>query len=160
VPETTRTNRTPPPAESELDSARTFLEALAQERGTRLLPESDYVETRRMILHELATGPRARPFTLVTFALIGLVLVAFFGLGLSMWLTGNPPEWLLAVSSGGCLIMWAYTLRQYLVGLREQARMTLQARLDEVADLRRSGLITHEEYEQIYAAILSSRGLS
>ena len=139
------------------DSARSFLESLAEDRGTRMLSEEEYQESRRLVLKELATGPRPRAFTLVTFGIIGLIVLGFLMVGLIMAFDRQARDWLLAVSSGGCLLMWAYILWQYLSGLRQQAQMSLQARLDEVEELRRNQLISQGEYEQIYAAILSSR---
>jgi hypothetical protein len=138
------------------DSARAFLEALAQDRGTKLLPEPEYQQARELVLAELATGPRPRTFTLVTFLVVGLILFSFFLIGISMWLNQSR-EWILAISSGGCLLVWARMIWQYRAGLRQQATMTLQSRLDEIEELRQAQLITQYEYETIYAAILSSR---
>lgn len=139
------------------DSARAFLESLERERGTKLLSQAEFEEMRRWVLLELARGPRLQTSTLMTFSVVGLILFVFLLFGLHHWLQGGPSEWLLAVSSGACLGLWGWVLRRYVVGIRQQARMSIQQRLDEVEDLRRGGLITREEFEEVYSAILSSR---
>ena len=147
------------PSESpdDSDSAREFLESLARDRGTKLLPEQDYQEMRRAILDELARGPHLRTATLFTFGVVGLLLFGLLLVGLAMWTQGGPADWLLTVSSGGCLIICVWFLQRYIVGIREQSRMSVQERLTEVEELRRHQLISQSEYEEIYAAIHSSR---
>lgn len=139
------------------DSARSVLEALALDRGTRLLSEQDYQEMRATILAELARGPHLRLSTLITFGVVALILFGLFVLGLALWVQTGPAEWLLTVSSGGCLLLCGEFLRRYIAGVRQQSRMSVQERIDELADLRRHALITQPEYEEIYAAILSCR---
>ena len=41
---------------------------------------ADYQEARRCILHELAEGPRACPFTLFTFGVTGIILLWNYGI--------------------------------------------------------------------------------
>jgi hypothetical protein len=141
------------------DSAREFLESLERERGTKLLSESDYHELRRWVLLELEKGPHLRTSTLLTFGVVGLILFGFFVIGLAMLASHGTLDWLLAASSGCCLLLWGYLLWRYIAGVREQSRMSLQERLAELEDLRQNHLISQEEFEQIYAALHMSRGV-
>lgn len=146
------------PAIGEPDSARTVLEALAQDRGTRLLPEEDYQEMRTAILQELAEGPRLKGSMLVTFTAVGLLLLAFLGIGVAMTFRHGPAESLLIVAATVSLGFWAWLLRQYIVSVHDQARMSIRARLAELEELRVHRLISQEEFETIYAAIHMTRG--
>lgn len=140
------------------DSARAILESLAQDRGTRLLPEEDYQEMRSAILQELADGPRLRGSMLVTFAAVGLLLLAFLGIGVAMALRHGPAEVVLIGAATVSLGFWGWLLRQYLVSVRDQARMSIRARLAELEELRGHQLISQAEYETIFAAIHMTRG--
>ena len=141
------------------DSAKDFLQSLERHRGSRLLDEADYQEQRAWILLELQRGPHLRVPTLVTFGVVGLILFGFFLIGLAMLLNRGAAEWLLAASSGCCLLWWGYLLWRYVSGIREQSRMSLQERLAELEELRSCHLISQQEYEQIYAALHMSRGV-
>jgi len=145
--------------ESDSDSAREFLESLERQRGSRLLNETDYRELRGWVLMELEKGPHLRIPTLLTFGVVGLLLFAFLLIGLEMLTDHNSREWLLALASGCCLLLWGYFLWRYVAGIREQARMSLQERLTELEDLRHSNLISQTEFEKIYAALHMSRGV-
>jgi hypothetical protein len=140
------------------DSARDFLQSLERQRGTRLLSENDYREMRDAVLLELARGPRLKASTLLTLGVVGLILFGFLFIGLAMLLNG-PTDWLLAVASGGCLGLWGYVVWQYVTSVRHQARLSLRERLEELEELRRHALITQLEFERIYAAVHSSRGI-
>ena len=147
------------PFDADSDSAKEFLESLERERGTRLLSETDYQELREWILQELERGPHLRLSTLLTFGVVGLILFGFLLVGLAMWMNHSTFDWLLAVSSASCLLLWGYLLRRYITGVREQSRMSLQERLAELEELRHSNLISQVEFEQIYAALHMSRGV-
>ncbi len=139
------------------DSARGVLESLELDRGTRLLSEQDYQEMRATVMAELTRGPHLRVSTLITFGVVGLILFGLFMVGLALWIHSGPAEWLLTVSSGSCLLLCGEFLRRYVAGVRQQSRMTVQERLEELEDLRRHHLVSQPEYEEIYAAILSCR---
>jgi len=145
--------------ESDSDSAKDFLLSLEKNRGTALLNEADYQEQRALVLLELRRGPHLRVSTLVTFGVVGVMLFGFLLIGLAMLLNRGAVEWLLATSSGCCLLWWGYLLWRYVSGIRAQSRMSLQERLAELEDLRRNNLISQAEYEEIYAALHMSRGV-
>ncbi len=112
---------------------------------------------RRAILDELARGPHLRVSTLVTFGVIGLLLCGFLVVGIGMLVHHGAAEWLLVTASSSCLLLWGWLLRSYVAGVRSQARMSIQERLAEIEDLHLHGMISREEFDDLYAAILSSR---
>jgi len=114
---------------------------------------------REAVLAELARGPRLKASTLFTLGVVGLILFSFLVVGVAMLIHHGLGDWLLASASAGCLALWAYVVWQYVSGVRQQSQMSLQDRLDELEELRRSNLVTQDEFERIYAAIHSSRGV-
>jgi hypothetical protein len=151
-------SRTPDRDPPDNDSAVAVLRALEEERHS-LFGEAEYRKYRKCILDELAGGARCRPSTLVTFAVVGALLLAGLILGLYIRFGTVPGDGLLALTSTAALGAWGYLLFAYVRGVRREARRTLDARLAELEELRASQLISREEYEFIQAGILSSRQL-
>jgi hypothetical protein len=69
--------------ESDDDSPVTILRHLEEERG-RMFTEDEFQKMRAAVLHELSHGARLRPFTLFTFAVIALGLLAMLVVGLTL----------------------------------------------------------------------------
>ena len=138
------------------DSALTVLRWLAGERG-RHFTEAEYREARQSVLEELAHGPRCRPSTLGTFAIIGLLLLAALGMGVVACRTGTLADATLALVSALALGVWGWLLRAYLRGIAAEARRPLDQRLAELEELRAHQLVTAAEYDAIRAAILVGR---
>lgn len=140
------------------DSAKAVLISLAADRGG-ILTEAEYREMRGTVLSELAMGPRLALSTLVTFGVVGVILLGFFMVGFFVWLHHPRTEWLLLASTLFCMGLWVYVLRKYLRGVRELSRLSVLERLTEVTELRDSKLISQEEFESIYASIHMNRGV-
>ena len=137
------------------DSAVQVLQHLEKERG-RLFTETEYQEMRRSVVEELALGARRRPFTLFTFAIVGLALFALLTAGL-MTHAEDKGDFALALVSGAALAVGAYLLWAYLRSIRLDSLRSLDERLGEVEELRSLCLISREEYEYIHSNILLSR---
>jgi hypothetical protein len=139
------------------DSASTVLRGLERERG-RAFNEKEYQEMRQSVIDELARGPRVRVSLLLTFGVVGLILLSLTLLGVVLAFA-EEPEYTLAGAGAVALGVWAYLLRSYLRGVREQSRLSRSERLAEIKQLRQDSLISQQEYDHLFAALHSSRGL-
>jgi hypothetical protein len=138
------------------DSAVTLLHHLESERG-RLYTEAEYQEMRRAIIDELTEGARCRPFTLFTFAMVGLLLLTMLIVGL-LTASGNTiADFALAIVSGLALLSAGYYFWTHLQGIRSDALRSLDERLAELEALRSERLVSPEEYETIHSRILIAR---
>jgi hypothetical protein len=144
------------PPEGNDGSAVTVLRELEEERRDSLR-DAEYQRMRQAIIEELARGPRCRPFTLVTFAVVILLVCGVLLLGI---VTTGQDKWAgltLALASAGVLMISSILFRSYLHSLAEQARRSLEERLAELEALRGHRLVSPNEYDYIRAAILNSR---
>ena len=138
------------------DCAVTVLQQLEGERG-RLFSETEYQQMRRTVLEELALGAQRRPFTLFTFAVVGLVLCALLAAGVMTHAQDTSGDLALVLVSGAALAVAGYLFWSYLRSIRVDGLRSLDERLGEVEQLRSLGLISREEYEYIHSNILISR---
>src|SRR5438034_10083432 len=100
------------------DSAVAVLQQLAEERG-QLFSEKEYQEMRRSVVEELALGARRRPFTLLTFAVVGMALLGLLTAGLITHAQDQSGELALALVSGLALAVAAYLFWSYLRGIHQ-----------------------------------------
>jgi len=140
------------------DSAIAAFRWLEEGRGD-FLSQAEYQKLRKAVVEELARGPSAPLFTLLTFGTVGLLLLGLLLLGIIV-LGHDAREYLLALASMGALAVWSYLFWSYLRGIRQQSRVSLDKRLAELEELRSQGLISREEYDYIRAGILISRQLA
>lgn len=145
-----------PAAAIDDDSAVNVLRQLEEERG-RLFKEAEYQEMRRTVLEEVAHGARLRPFTIFTFAVLLIGLLAMLVVGLVTASGSATRDDLLAWASGLALVAACYFIWSCVSGIRLDAERTLDARLHEVGQLLKQGLISPEEHAQIQAHILLAR---
>ena len=89
------------------DSAVFVLRQLEDERG-KLFDEAEYQEMRRTVLDEIAHGARLRPFTIFTFALLLIGLLAMLVVGLVTASDSETHDYLLAWVSGLALLAASY----------------------------------------------------
>jgi hypothetical protein len=142
--------------DTDQDSNRALLAALERERRS-VFTEKEYREMRDAILRELSRGPRLEWSLLITFWLIGLLCLGLLILGLILFFREAVPDLALTIASVGALAMWAFVLRSYLRDVRRRSGRALMERLAEIKELRQVNLITQEEHDRIYAAIMMSR---
>ena len=138
------------------DSAVTLLQHLEMERGSTY-SEAEYQDMRRTIIDELAQGARCRPFTLFTFAVVGLGLLALLIVGLVTSPGETVGDFALALVSAIALASAGYYFWTHLQGIRCDALRSLDERLAELEQLRSLRLVSPEEYETIHAHILIAR---
>lgn len=138
------------------ESPVAILRHLEEERG-RMFSETEYREMRKAVLEELAHGARFRPFTVFTFAVVGLGLLAMIFIGLATSAGRTAGDYALAIISTCALIATGYFFWSCLRGIKLDALRSLDTRLAEVEQLREARLITTEEYQNIHAHILIAR---
>jgi hypothetical protein len=138
------------------DSAVAILRHLEEERG-KMFTEAEYHEMRGTVLEELAHGARIRPFTLFTFAVIALGLLAMLVIGLIVTPGQSAGDYALAAVSAVALIAAGYFFWSCLHGIKLDAQRSLDARLAELEQLREHRLVSPDEYHQIQAHILIAR---
>jgi uncharacterized transporter YbjL len=109
------------------------------------------------VLEELAHGARLRPFTLVTFAVVGLGLLAMLVIGLVTAAGRTAGDYALAVTSAAALAATGYFFRSCLRGIKLDTLRSLDTRLAELEQLRSLNLVSRDEYEEIHAHILIAR---
>lgn len=144
------------PSLQDEDSAVALLQHLNDERG-KMFTEAEYVEMRTIILDELAHGARIRPFTVFTFGLIILGLAALLVIGL-VTASGNAVrDYTLAIVSGLALLATCLFLWNLFRGIKQDSRRSLDARLEELEQVRRHNLISPNEFTEIQAYILIAR---
>ena len=141
------------------DSNRALLAALEEERRL-LLTEKEYWELRDEILRELARGPKLERSFLLTLSVVGFLCLSLIVAGIILFLRKILPDIALAAVSFGALMIWAFVFRSYFRDVRERSGRALMERLAEIKELREANLITLEEYDWIYAAIMMSREAS
>jgi hypothetical protein len=147
----------PPGAEAPGDdSAVAALRHIEEERG-HAFNEAEYREMRQSVVEELARGAQCRPFTLFTFAAVGLLLLAFLVVGLVTSAGNTAADYALAIVSAAGLAVWGYVFWSYLRGIRQDALRSLDERLAELEELQALRLLSPEEYEYIRASILNAR---
>ena len=144
------------PSLQDEDSAVTLLHHLNEERG-KLFTEADYREMREVILDELAHGARIRPFTVFTFGIIAVGLAALFMVGLMSALGAHAGDYTLAIVSAAALLATGFFFWNLLTGIKRDAYRSLDARLEELKQLRQHHLISPEEFIEIEAHILIAR---
>ncbi len=144
------------PSLEDEDSAVALLQHLNEERG-KLFTEADYREMRQVILEELAHGARIRPFTVFTFGIIAAGLAGLFIVGLTSALGTDAGDYTLAIVSAGAFVATAFFFWNLLGGIRNDAYRSLDARLEELKQLRQHNLVSPEEFAEIEAHILIAR---
>ncbi len=122
-----------------------------------MFTEAEYVEMRGAILDELAHGARIRPFTVFTFGIIALGLAALFVVGLVSALGAHTGDYTLAIVSAAALLATGFFFWNLLTGIKCDAYRSLDARLEELGQLRQHHLISPEEFIEIEAHILIAR---
>ena len=154
----TAQNQSQEPAAERLDddSAVTILRHLEEERG-KLFTEAEFREMRGTVLDELAHGARLRPFTLFTFAIIGLGLMALLVIGVAAASGNRMGDYTLALVSAVALATASYYFWSCLHGIKLDARRSLDTRLAELEQLRENQLVSPDEYHQLQAHILIAR---
>jgi len=145
----------PQPVED--DSPSTVLRWLEVERGS-ILTEREYQEMRETVIEELARGPHCRLSILITFGVVGLLLLVVTIIGLAIAVRRVVPDYTLGLVGLCALGAWAYALRSYVQAVRTHSRRSLGERLAELEGLHRENLITQAEFDRIYAAVHMSRG--
>jgi hypothetical protein len=149
-------SRQPVLAAGDDDSPVTVLRQLEEERG-KMFTEAEYHTMRAAVLDELAHGARLRPFTLFTFAVVAVGLVAMLVIGLAVSTRKSVGDYALAIVSGIALVAVGYFFWFCLRGVRQDALRTLDARLAELEELRVAKLVSSEEYHRLQAHILIAR---
>jgi len=144
------------PSLQDEDSAVALLRHLDEERG-KMFTEADYREMREVILDELAHGARIRPFTVFTFGIIALGLVAFFVIGLLSALGDHAGDYTLALVSAAAFMVTVFFFWNLFSGIKLDAYRSLDARLEELGQLRRHNLVSPGEFAEIEAHILIAR---
>jgi hypothetical protein len=141
---------------AEEDSAAMALQGL--EKGRReFLTEAEYQMMRRGILEQLKRGPRVRPLTVLTFAFLGVLALAF-----ALFATFTVPIYpgvgygpvITGIAAVG---LWALLVRGYYLGFSKEVNRSLDQRLAELEEVREQKLVSDEEYQQVLAGILISR---
>jgi hypothetical protein len=140
------------------DSAVTLLQELEKERGT-VFTEKEYHEIRESVLEELTRGPKARLSLLVTFGVIGLLLLILTVVGFYIVHREMVHDYTLALAGLCALGVWGFLLRGYLRSVDKHNLRSLPERLGELEELRARQLLTQEEFDRISAAIHISRGV-
>src|SRR5215510_3035605 len=138
------------------DSPVAILRHLEGERG-QMFTEAEYQQMRATVLEELAHGARFRPFTLLTFAVVGLGLMAMLVVGIITAAGRTAGDYALAVTSAAALAATGYFFRSCLRGIKLDALRSLDTRLAELEQLRSLNLVSRDEYERIHAHILIAR---
>jgi hypothetical protein len=151
-----RQSRQPAADKFDDESAVTILRHLEEERG-KLFTEAEYREMRGTVLDELAHGARLRPFTLFTFATIGLGLLALLVIGVASASGNRIGDYTLALVSAVALATAGYYFWSCLRGIRQDAQRSLDTRLAELEQLREHRLVSPDEYHQLQAHILIAR---
>ena len=122
-----------------------------------MLTEAEYQEMRSTVLDELAHGARIRPFTVFTFGIIAAGLAALFIVGLNTALGGPSGDYTLAIVSAAALLATGFFFWNLLTGIKRDAYRSLDARLEELKQLRQHRLISPEEFIEIEVHILIAR---
>lgn len=149
-------NRQLSAAVSDDASAVAILRHLDDERG-HMFTEADYQQMRATVLEELAHGARLRPFTLLTFAVVGLGLLGMLAVGIIAAAGRTAGDYALVVASAAALAATGYFFWSCLRGIKLDTLRSLDARLAELEQLRSLNLVSRDEYEQIHAHILIAR---
>lgn len=144
------------PGEVADDSPIVVLRSLEADRGS-IFTEAEYREMRETVIEELARGPRPRFSLLITFGVIGLLLLAVTVIGFAIVFQGIIPDCTLGIVGLCALGVWGYLLRSYLRVVREQSSRSLRERLAELEELQVQKLISQAEYDRIYATIHMGR---
>jgi hypothetical protein len=144
------------PNETKDDSATVVLRSLEQERGT-VFTEKEYREIRESVIEELARGPRPRRSLLVTFGVIGLLLLSLTVTGFYIVGRQMVHDYTLAIVGLCALGVWGYLLRGYLKTLKLHAQRSVRERLAELEELRGHRLLSQDEVDRVYAAIHMGR---
>ncbi|MBN2505557.1 MAG: hypothetical protein JXQ71_02565 [Verrucomicrobia bacterium] len=138
------------------DSPSAVLRLLEEDRGT-VYSEEEYGKLRTAVIEELAHGPVCRGSTLLTFGVIGVLLLLVTLVGVFILVQGVVADFTLAMVGGASIAAWGYVVWGYRKGFRNHALRTLEERLVELEELRRQSLITTDEYDRIYAAVHMGR---
>jgi len=138
------------------DSAVAILRHLENERG-QMFTETEYQQMRDTVLDELAHGARFRPFTLLTFAVVGLGLLAMLAVGIITAGGRSAGDFALVVASAAALAATGYFFWSCLRGIKLDTLRSLDTRLAELEQLRSLNLVSRDEHERIHAHILIAR---
>jgi hypothetical protein len=138
------------------ESAVVVLRELEEERG-RLFTEREYQEMRQAVLEELAFGMRLRPFTWLTFATVGLGLLALVVVGVVTSPGHRVADFALAIISGVALLSGAVFFWSLVNGVEKDRLRSLDERLGELEELRKLILVNDQEYQDLRSYILHLR---
>jgi PHD/YefM family antitoxin component YafN of YafNO toxin-antitoxin module len=149
-------SRNPSATASDDDSPVAILRHLEDERG-QMFTEAEYQQMRATVLEELAHGARLRPFTLLTFAVVGLGLLGMLAIGIVTAAGRTAGDYALALASAAALAATGYFSWTYFRGIKLDTLRSLDTRLAELEQLRSLNLVSRDEYERIHAHILIAR---
>jgi PHD/YefM family antitoxin component YafN of YafNO toxin-antitoxin module len=149
-------SRKPSVTVSDDESPVAILRHLEDERG-QMFTEAEYQQMRDTVLEELAHGARLRPFTLLTFAVVGLGLLGMLAIGIVTAAGRTAGDYALAVASAAALAATGYFFWTCLRGIKLDTLRSLGTRLAELEQLRSLNLVSRDEYERIHAHILIAR---
>jgi PHD/YefM family antitoxin component YafN of YafNO toxin-antitoxin module len=141
---------------SDDESPIAILRHLEDERG-QMFTEAEYQQMRATVLEELAHGARLRPFTLLTFAIVGLGLLAMLVIGIVTAAGRTAGDYALAFASAAALAAAGYFFWSCLRGIKLDTLRSLDTRLAELEQLRSLNLVSRDEYERLHAHILIAR---
>ena len=133
-----------------------LLKALEADRYT-VLTDREYQEMRSLIIRELSRGPQFERSYIVTFSTLGFLFFALFCGGLFAFFRRIIPDLSLAAAALGALGVWGFMLWSYWKDLRQRSGRSVDQRLAELKQLRLDSLVSQEEFDRIYAAIMMSR---
>jgi len=146
----------PAPTRPDPESNKELLRALERDRE-QVLTEQEYRQMRGWILGELERGPQLQRSHLATFFVVGGVCLGLGLLGLIGFWRKIVPDLTLPLASGGALLLWGYLLRSYWKDVRDRSGRSVRQRLLELQELRAEKLLTQEEFDRLYAAIMMAR---